>query len=190
MGLLCHWPTISSTDEWMRFFQFLFLHSITCWLNEVLKKVLNSKILLRLGGLTLALTDFFGFGVYFHSCWNCYHILSQNLLLETLLFADVRSYNPCEDLILLWPTVVLFSFDDPSTLGFFFSWKCDSTRHTAIESSKIEKNTIMSNVCLWICFLQRLELMFFEKKIMTPLVPSVPLGKNLWFYLFVKKNFV
>ena len=155
-----------------------------------LKKVLNSKILLRLGGLTLALTDFFfGFGVYFHSCWNCYHILSQNLLLETLLFADVRSYNPCEDLILLWPTVVLFSFDDPSTLGFFFSWKCDSTRHSAIESSKIEKNTIMSNVCLWICFLQRLKLMFFEKKSWLHLCLLVldRSEKNFWFYLFVKK---
>ena len=124
MGLLCHLPTISSTDEWMRFFQFLFYTPLLADLMRFLKKVLNSKILLRLGGLTLALTDFFfGFGVYFHSCWNCYHILSQNLLLETLLFADVRSYNPCEDLILLWPTVVLFSFDDPSTLGFFFSWR-------------------------------------------------------------------
>ena len=156
-----------------------------------LKKVLNSKILLRLGGLTLALTDFFfGFGVYFHSCWNCYHILSQNLLLETLLFADVRSYNPwCEDLILLWPTVVLFSFDDPSTLGFFFSWKCDSTRHTAIEICKIEKNIIMSNVCLWICFLQRLKLMFFEKKSWLHLCLLVldRSEKNYWFYLFVKK---
>ena len=43
----------------MSFFQFLFYTPLLADLMRFLKKVLNSKILLRLGGLTLALTDFF-----------------------------------------------------------------------------------------------------------------------------------
>ena len=125
MDLLCHLPTISSRmNEW-GFFNFLFYTPLLPDLMRFLKMswIVSSTMVKSKAGLTLALTDFFWIWII----WCLFsqllkllsHLIFKSLVRNFVVFADVRSYNPCEDLILLWPAVVLFLSDDPSR--FFFS---------------------------------------------------------------------
>ena len=124
----------------MRFFQFLFYTPLLPDLMRFLKNVLNSKFYYgKKQSRTYACIDWFFFWIWIIWCLFSQllkllsHLIFKSLVRNFVVFADVRSYNPCEDLILLWPAVVLFLSDDPSRIFFLVKmWLHPPYCHSAL----------------------------------------------------------